>query len=225
MVLGFDTVEVAAVEGEGQQHDVARHRAGDGDADQERTIAAAFDGGGFCPPEGVGRVADGIEESGDPGEVGGVRVPHQRRLRPTDVEPALGDAGNHHRRSFHQPHAGRAVDSLEVELDRGQAVGMPTRVELLKGGIVEVLVAGAGGEGGATGLVDALPYPVVLVEARPANDLVRHPTARATELRLGVLVHQPCRNGQAAVVTDRRRGGHMVVVVAQYRGSGISVMQ
>ena len=135
-----------------------------------------------------------------------VGIPDDGRQRAADIETALGDTRDDERDLLHQPDAGRAVDSFEIELDGGHPVPPSTAVELGEGRVVELVVGRAPALGRQFGCVDPVLEVVVALEPGAVDDVVGHPAARAAELELGVGVDQPRRYRQPAVGARDHRG-------------------
>ncbi len=96
-------MEAAAVKCKGDQHHVAGDRAGDRDADQQRAFLSSRHVPCLDPAEGVGCIADRVEETRHLREGSGLGVPGDGGERAAEVEPNLGDA-IHHNRSFSTSH-------------------------------------------------------------------------------------------------------------------------
>ncbi len=197
--LVADAVEVAAVEREGDQHDVAGDRARRRDADQQRALLAPGHVARLDPAEGVGGVADGVEEPGDLGKRRRPRVPGHRGQSLAEVEPHLRHAAHDDGELLDQPHARRAVNALQVELDPLQPRRQGSAVELVEGRVVELRKALARHLRRLLGCVDPLLDVVVAVETVAPDHLVGHPAAVAAELPFGSVLDQTRWNRQTAV--------------------------
>ncbi len=202
---GGDAVEVAAVEREGEQHDIAGDGAGDRDADEQGAVLSPLHVASLDAVERVRRVADGVEEAGDGTQRCLLRIPDDGGQRPADIETALGDTRDHEGDLLHQPDAGRAVNPLEIELDGGHPVSPSTAVELGKRRVVELVVGSAPTLGRKLGCVDPLLEVVVALEPGAVDDVVGHPAARTAELQFGVVINQPRRHRQPTVGARNHR--------------------
>ena len=122
-VLGLDPGEQAAVQGEGQGHHVARAGRRDADADQEPLV--------LLPPQRPGprvlgrmrRIAQRVQRPGDAGERHLIVIPAHAHQRPPQIQPGLDHAGHDLRQLLDQPHAGGAVDALQVQFGGLRPVG------------------------------------------------------------------------------------------------------
>ena len=192
-------MEGAAVERKREQHDVAGDGAGDGDSDEQRPVLAAFHVSRLDAVEGVGWVADGVEETGDGTQRSVSRVPDDRRQRAADIEPAFGNSRDDQRNLLDEPDAGRAMDPFKVELDADESPLHGPTVKLGERGVVEFLKTSALTEGRLFGSVDPSLERVVVLESCAVDDVIGHPAAGAAELQIGLVINQPRRYRQPAV--------------------------
>ena len=188
-------MKAAAVKCKSDQHDVAGDRTGDRDADQQRPFLSSRHVPCLDPTEGMGRIADRVEETRHLGEGSGLGVPGDGGQRAPHVEPDLGDAVNDNRQFFYQPHTRSAVDAFQIELDRRQTGRERTAIEAMECGIIELCKAPARSLCRLLGGLDPRLDVVVTIEAVLVDHLVGDPATATAELELRPLLDEPFRHG------------------------------
>jgi hypothetical protein len=128
-----------------EQHDVADGGAGDAELHEQRAILAAADRVAIDAAVRVHGMSETIEQARDRRQPDARRIEDDIGARPADVEAQLDDAVEHGGQPLGQPNAGGAANLLEVERDLGEPVVAAAHVQRVEAGIVELVVALAGG--------------------------------------------------------------------------------
>ena len=134
-------MEESTVESERDRHDVAGNGSGDADLEQQLPVLALPEFGRSRSPVRMDRIAEPVERDRDIGELRLRRIPQHAGAGARQVEPHL-DRTFHPRRDFlDEPHARRAVNSLEVEIGRQEPAGKRRACARDERGVVQFFVA------------------------------------------------------------------------------------
>ena len=147
------------------------------------------------------RVAQRIERRGNLRELYRLGVPADFDNRPAHVQPRFDHAGSDLRQFLDQPDAGRAVDALEVELDRLRAVSQAAIIEVAEDLVVELHITPIGRPRGPGFFLRGLAEAIEPFQAAPVNDLVDRAATAAAKLQFFARLNETRRNRQAAVGT------------------------
>ena len=198
-VLGFDPGEHAAVQGKGQGHHVAGTGGRDADADQEAMVFAPPQFAGSHIPRRMRRIAQRVQQLGDPRQLDAVTLPTDSHQAAAHVQPRLDHAGQHLRQLLDQPDAGRAMHALEIQFRRLRAIGQRLAIQAAKHGVVVLAVLSPGRARRHGRGVCRFPQAIEAVQPTAVDHLVHRPAALTAELLVGPRFHQPRRHGQSAV--------------------------
>ena len=202
--LRLHAVEDAAVEREGDGHDVGRHRARHADAGEHPALLAPARALLGQAPGGMRRVAERVERAGDRRQRDHARVPHDPCPAPPEVQARLHDAGNERAQPLDQPDARRAVDALQVELGAREPRRVGAADAGLDAGVVHLVVAAPGRPRG--GGRRPVPQDVVALEAVVVQERVDGQAPVAAEARVGARAAPARRHRKPAVLAVRAGG-------------------
>ena len=205
-ILRLDSAEGSAVKSKGQGHDIARAGRGDSDSNQEPVFFLTADLSRTDVLSRMGRIAKRIECPRDLRQLYLGGVPTNPNQGAPQIEARFDHSWENSRQFFDQPHAGRAVYPLEIQLDGLPTVRGGTAIEVVKYGLIELLVLAGGCASGLGSRLRFAAQPVVAVKPAAGNHRIDCLTAPTAELLLARRIDQPWRNRQAAMHTTCRLG-------------------
>ena len=155
------------------------------------------------------RVAQRIEPAGNLRELYGLGIPADLDDCAAHVQPRFDHARPDLRQFLDQPHAGRAVNAFQVELDRLGAVGHLLIIEFAEDLVVELRIGPIGRPRRAGFAFRGIAEAVEPFQPAAVNHLVDRAAAAAAELEFFVRLDKPRRDGQTAMGAGlvRRRPG------------------
>jgi len=148
-------------------------------------------------------ISEAVECPGHGGKPRLARRPGNLRDRARQVQADLVDTAESGWELLDQPHAGGAVDPLEVEPGAATLAADLLGRFALKTPVVEILEAPPGDTSRLEHAMLAFDEPVILIESPLPDQRVHLPATVAAELLRLPLANEACRNRKAAM-----RAGH-----------------